>query len=245
MMHSLNFGLRMEALQRALSVEETRKAAEAARSAPPPPTIAISRQAGSNVSAIAKIVGERLGWPVYDRELIDRIAEEMKQHPKLVESVDEHRGGWLSDLWESFSSKPAVSEIAYVRRLRPVLVALATRGECVIVGRGAAQVLPPATTLRVRLVGPLEGRIAAVQKRFTVSEDVARRRVLDADDHRNRFVHDYFLKDPNDPGLYDLALNVCRLSVEDCAGLIVSGLDVLRAGRMLAEPARKKALAHA
>jgi cytidylate kinase len=232
-MNSLvNFG-RLDAVERALSAGDSRHPHGTDRDALPPPTIAISRQAGSNASAIARAVGERLGWPVYDRELIDKIAEEMKTHSRHVEAVDEHPSGWLAEFLESFSTRPGVSEMAYLRRLRPAMQALAQRGECVIVGRGAAQVLPAATTLRVRLVGPLEGRIAAVQKRFGATAEEARRRVMATDALRNRFVRDNFLEDPDDPGLYDLALNVCRLSVEDCARVIVAALEVLRSGGML------------
>jgi len=38
-------------------------------------TIAISRQAGSSGADIARAVGARLGWPVYDHELLTRTPE--------------------------------------------------------------------------------------------------------------------------------------------------------------------------
>jgi cytidylate kinase len=106
---------------------------------PPAPrafTIAISREAGANGSAVGRLLGERLGWPVYDYELVERIANEMGLRSTLLESVDEKRMGWLEECVASFS-RGAVAESAYVRHLVETLLTLAMHGECIIVGRGA------------------------------------------------------------------------------------------------------------
>src|SRR5262249_21082034 len=132
MNHFTASGRGVEALTRAVHHWETRPTDEPIP-VTPPFTIAISRQAGCNASAIARAVGDLLGWPVYDRELIDRIADDMGLHSQLVQSVDERRSGWLAECLESFTSRPGVSEAAYVHHLRPVLFSLAAHGNCVIV----------------------------------------------------------------------------------------------------------------
>ncbi len=38
----------------------------------PGPMIAVSRQVGARGATVARAVGARLGWPVYDHELLDR-----------------------------------------------------------------------------------------------------------------------------------------------------------------------------
>jgi cytidylate kinase len=193
---------------------------------PSEPTIAISRQAGANGPAIARVVGQRLGWPVYDRELIELIASEMGLRCRLVEGVDERVGGWLDRCcMQFFCEEPPISEDDYVKQLVPVLFGLAAHGGCVIVGRGAAQVLPEETTLRVRLVGPEARRVAWLQERFDLTAEQATRWVEETDRRRDRFVREQFGKDPGDPALYDLVLNSSRLSVPDCAALIVAALE--------------------
>jgi cytidylate kinase len=97
----------------------------------------------------------------------------------------------------------------------------------VIVGRGAAQVLPEATTLRVRLVGPFDERVIATRERYGLSVEEAQRKVRQTDDHRARFVRDHFHKNPDDPALYDLILNASRLGTADCAEMIVATLEKL------------------
>jgi cytidylate kinase len=193
-------------------------------------TVAISREAGSNGALIAAQLGERLNWPVYDRKLLERISEEMGLRASLLASVDEKRVSWVRECLGSFSSAPAVSSSAYVHRLIEIVFSLAAHGECVIVGRGAAQMLPPATTLRVYLLAPRPARVRVVKERLGLSEAEALRWIETTDQERSRFVREYFHKDPADPHGYDLVLNTTRLPIEESAAIIEEMLCRFRAG---------------
>lgn len=192
-------------------------------------TIAVSREVGARGTSVAREVGRRLGWQVYDNELLERIAQEMKLRVNLLESVDERRVSWLQECVESFFSMPTVTETTYVRHLVETLLSLAVHGECVIVGRGAALVLPPASTLRVRLVATPEDRVAVMAQELGLSPQEAARRVESSDRQRTAFIRDHFQHDPADPLNYDLVLNSSRLSVPDCADVIVETLRRLEA----------------
>jgi hypothetical protein len=74
--------------------------------APPRWTVAIAREAGSRGSPIAKRVGELLGWPVYDRELLQRIADEKGLRVQLLDSVDEKHTSWLETCLEGVVTGP-------------------------------------------------------------------------------------------------------------------------------------------
>jgi hypothetical protein len=106
---------------------------------------------------------------VYDHELLQWIAQEMHVRTSLLQSVDERRQSWPLETAEAFltasresDSQAMVSESGYVRHLVQTVLALGVHGECVIVGRGAAFILPAETTLRVRLVAPVKQRIATL-----------------------------------------------------------------------------------
>ena len=218
-----------EGLLRAQLHWQTRRPAEAAASSsatagPAAFTIAISREAGAQGGAIAAELGVRLGWPVYDRELLRHIAEEMGLSDRLLESVDEKRASWLMTYLQAFASNNAVSKGAYLYHLSKAVLSLAAHGECILVGRGVAQFLPPAKSLRVRLVAPRGDRIAVMQKRTGLSFDEAARRVDAIDTNRANFVCDHFHKDVADPTLYDLILNTSRFDVEEGAVLIEQAL---------------------
>jgi cytidylate kinase len=222
--------------------EEASGVAGAGRLAPTAFTIAFSREAGTYGAAVARAVGNRLGWPVYDHELLQRIAEDLGVHETLLESIDEKQVGWLRECLESFSSAPTVSEFAYTRRLVEAMLSLAAHGECVIVGRGAAQVLPAATTLRVRIIAPLEYRIEAVRREHGIAREQAASQVEATDRERRRFIEEHFHFDPSDPTNYDLVLNAARFSQAECAELVVAALGRLQARHASSPEGMQKAL---
>jgi hypothetical protein len=109
-------------------------------------TIALEREAGTFGTSLAQELGKHLDWPVYDHELLELIAEQMGLRVSLLETVDERRQGWLSEAFQRFAEVPQVNENSYVRHLVQTMLSLAAHGQCIIVGRGAAQVLPAAST---------------------------------------------------------------------------------------------------
>ena len=196
--------------------------------APPDPvpamTVAISRQAGALGTSVANELGRRLGWPVYDHALLERMAAEMRVQVDLLENVDERHVGWLVERMEDFSAVPYVSENAYVRRLIETLLALGAQGRSVIVGRGAAHVLPPTTTLRVRLVAELADRVRTLVHEMGLTNSEAARRAKTLDRERTLFLKDHFHIDPTCPENYDLTINMSLVPVDGAAEIIHAAL---------------------
>jgi cytidylate kinase len=187
-------------------------------------TIALSRESGTSGSLVAHELGARLGWPVYHDELLEHIAQEMGLRVNLLRTIDEKRQSWLRESVEAFSSVPSVSESAYVYHLIETILSLGAHGHCVIVGRGAAHILPAQTTLRVRLAAPLEDRISVVSHRQGISRAEAAREIEATDRERNHFIKAHFLKDPTDPHHYDLLLNTWRWSTAEMVDTMVESL---------------------
>jgi cytidylate kinase len=194
-------------------------------------TIAVSREAGADGSRVAAVVAERLGWTVYDRELVQQVASDLGVHAGLLDSLDEKHRSWLLESVQAFGAAPSISADAYRRRLLETLLSLGAHGDCVIVGRGAAQVLPAATTLRVRLIGSIEDRVKVIARRRNIPAEEAKRWIAETDQERTRFVRDHFQKDPTDVQGYDLVLNTARFGVPACAELIIEALHRLQAPR--------------
>jgi Cytidylate kinase-like family len=199
-----------------------------ARQAPRRFTIALSREAGARAADIAHAIGTTLEWPVFDRELVESVASDLGLRSSLLDAVDEKQTNWIQETLESFRGSSAVSGTAYVKHLVTTLLSLGAHGECIIVGRGSAQVLPAATTLRVRLVAPLPERAAVIGQRFQIGLDEAQHRAKQIDNERVQFVESYFHKDSVDPHNYDLVLNVARVGVGGSAKIIIAALEALR-----------------
>jgi cytidylate kinase len=214
-----------EAFIRAAGHHDTQHAAADSHARPARPfSIAISREAGTRGPVVARAVAARLGWQVYDNELLEMVARDLHVRVKLLDNIDERHVPWLQECIEAFAAVPAVREGKYVRHLIETMLSLATLGKCILVGRGSTFVLPPATTLRVRLVAPIEDRIAAICRDQNLSRQDAVRFIETTDRERERFVKLHFQRDPADPRYYDLFLNTAQFSLTECADMIVEGL---------------------
>jgi cytidylate kinase len=183
--------------------------------------VAISREAGIDAAAYARAIGQLLGWSVWDHELLELVAARLGSNVRILESMDERHVSWIQESMEAFLLHHRVNQHAFALELREVLDELAAIGNCVIVGRGAPHILPPKTTLKIRLVAPLADRVAAFRSQMRF-EDSARagRELQRLDSERARFVREHFHKDPFDPAAYDVILNTSHYSPGECARIV-------------------------
>jgi hypothetical protein len=212
--------------------EHERRDAEAARSAAERFTIALSREAGTPADEVARAVGERLGWSVYDRELPACVAHKLHIPVSVVEEIDERGQNWLLECFEAFVSRPELSEGRYFHCLLAVIRALGEQGRGVLVGHGAEYILPPRSTLRVRLIGEREDRITAFSRRFHLDRRTAARKVEEINRERVRFIREHFHADPTKARHYDLVLNTSQWSPADCADFVVQALHHKATGHL-------------
>ena len=101
--------------------------------------ITISRQFGSGGRTIGKELSEKLGIPCYDRELIEKIAEETGYANDYIQQESEYAPG-TGGFAYSFLGR-GTDGLANADRIwfaqRKVILELASKGSCVIVGRCA------------------------------------------------------------------------------------------------------------
>jgi cytidylate kinase len=211
--------------------------AETSRTPAAAVTIALARQMGTPGTLVSREVGRRLGWPVYDHELLERMAGEMGLRVNALESFDERRQNWLHVMLEGWGQVPTINESWYTRQLVETVVHLGASGQCIIVGRGAGHILPPATTLRVRLIGRLEDRIAFLAKRDGISNHEAAQKIENTDRERLQFVRTHFQQDVTDPLNYDLLLNMSRWTVAEAGESMVTAVKQLEKRREMGHTA--------
>jgi hypothetical protein len=196
---------------------------------PAPFTIAITREAGARGRTVAEEIGRQLGWPVYDRELIEKTAEQLERPSFHIEGVDERPVRWLEDALTGLLTQHRVPTGTYLKHLIGVVRGLGLIGHCVLVGRGANFVLPSASTLRVRLVAALADRIKVMAALHGLSDKEAARKVAKTDSDRREFVRANLNVDPADPDHYDVILNTSRLSPPECARAVIEVLRMFEA----------------
>ncbi len=173
--------------------------------------VTISREVGAGGSEIGRRVGERLGWEVFDKNLLDCISECFHLPRLMLDLVDETRGSWVYDVLGTWMDHRLVPHEKFVACLSRVVSAAARRsGHAVFVGRAAQFLLPRQEILAVRLVASPKYRIRQIMERAGISESDARRHMVEIDEGRREFVAKFFHHDITDPHYYDLVINVER-----------------------------------
>jgi cytidylate kinase len=194
-------------------------------------TIALSREAGARGGTISQRVGRKLGWGVYTQEMLEYIAQEEAHIENILESLPPAGTAWVSARLEALLREQRVSQHPSVRSLARAVLALGVQGEAVLVGRGAGFLLPPASTLHVRVVAPLADRIAYMSQWLRLTLDEAAELVELRDRKRGEFIAMHFHRQPNDIYQYDLLLNSSLLGEDLCVELIVQAARAKLASR--------------
>jgi cytidylate kinase len=213
-----------EAEQRAIQVQKEQKE-PGAQKALPGPYLTISRDFGTGGISVAEKVAERLGWTVYDREIVEYMAGEAHVRERVIQSFDERLRDQIEHWVLSLIDQEAFGHDYYLRYLLQVLMAIAQHGQAVIVGRGANFVLPSACGLRVKMMAPLEQRVPVVAQRENLEIAAARKLIIRTDNQRAAFIRYHFHRDTNDPLGYDLLINTDVLSDEAVVGIILEGVE--------------------
>ena len=187
------------------------------------PYLLISREKGAGGRQVANLIGQRLGWQVFDRQIVDAIAQRTQMRQQLVENLDEKTRGGLEDFLRHVLTKE-IGSTDYLTHLRRVLLTLGQQGDVVIVGRGAEYILPNQFGVRVRLVAPFDVRAERIARAEGLTPEEANPLVARVDRERRDFVHTSFQKDASDPLNYDLVINTGPLTVERTAGIVLAAL---------------------
>ncbi len=198
--------------------------------------ICISREAGSGASALARMVGQRLGWKVYDQELIEAIAHRMGQPIDEVQALDELAPSVVQDWLLPLREEYYAPQEAYLDHLSKLIEAIGRAGESILVGRGAGYMLPRETTLSIRVIAPLKVRAFRLAERMGVSVRTARRAARDLDRRRSQFDRTMHRANSNDPHNFDLVIDTQSLGMEITAGVIVHAVEIGRPANAASSP---------
>jgi cytidylate kinase len=184
-------------------------------------TVALSREAGSRGTSIAKRAGEKLGWQVYSQELLEYIAQEATVRADILGNLSPAANHWVEEQLERVQNDYSVHRHPPLLDMAGIILALGATGEAILIGRGAGCLLPRHATLHVRVVAPLEDRVAYMSQWLRLTVDEAGEQVRLRDQRRAEFLQTHFGRDADDVYQYDLLLNSTLLGEDLCADLLV------------------------
>ena len=207
------------------------------------PGVTISAGYGAGGSVIAPQVARLLGFPLLDRAISSRVAEQLRV------SVAEAEGGtirrslsnrFIGALAPLAAGLLAMGTDAAPNELTPgedadlfrdraeAVMRAALQDGAVILGRaGGAAFRAEPGVLRVRLFGPAYARIAQAARIEDVDEPTARRRLPEVDKARAQYVRRLYRADIDDPDLYHLHIDSTALPLDTCAEQIVAAYRAL------------------
>jgi CMP/dCMP kinase len=175
--------------------------------------VTISRQYGSLGCEIAQMTGQKLGFRVIYRELINQAAVDCGSPDIALAVIDELGLFGLTPTHKEFE--------AYRRNLDCVMNTLVDDGKVIIIGRAGQSILRERKdVLHVRIIAPLDVRVIRIASRQEISKEAAFAQIKASDHSRKQFLKRLFKVSWDDPSLYHLVLNTGFLNSEAASDLI-------------------------
>lgn len=187
--------------------------------------ITISSEAGSQGKKVAELLSEKLGFGLFDYEIVDAMVEKSKNRRDLLETLDEKAMNIVDDVVSNFVNTHHLWPDEYSKLLFKILGTISEHGKAVIVGRGGNCILSGQKVLRVRIVAPISDKLTYIQKLMALNKEDARRFIASKDANRSAFVKRYTNCNTEDPANYDLILNTGTLSVKKAVQVITCAID--------------------
>ena len=189
--------------------------------------ITISREFGSGGRSVGRMVAERLGIPFYDKELVEQIAVESGFAPKFVEEHGEHSPG--NSLF-SYAFAPqgvpgvmnGLSTADFLWNIQcSVILQLAEKGPCVIVGRNADYILKDRPdALHAFIFADVPYRAERIVRRYGESEKSPEQRLNEKDKRRRVNYQHYTGRTWGQSQNYDISLDTGVLGIDQCVDII-------------------------
>ena len=190
--------------------------------------ITISREFGSGGRTIGRMVAEKLGIPFYDKELVEQVALESGFAPTFVEEHGEHSPG---KSFFSYAFAPqgipgvmnGLSSADFLWHIQcNVILQLAEKGPCVIVGRNADYILKDrADCIHAYIHADIPFRADRIVRLYGESEKSPEARLQEKDKRRRVNYQHYTGRDWGIAQNYDICLNSATIGIEECADIIV------------------------
>lgn len=187
--------------------------------------INIGRQFGGGGLGVAHELSRKLGIPVYDKELIQKAAQDSGFSKELFEERDEKKRFFsLSSIFANRYSDTEnyMSDSGLFKIQSETIRKIAEQGSAIIVGRCADYILRDMEcTLDVFLTSPLEERAARLAERLGISLEEAERMAEEKDKARSEYYNYYTFTDWGVASTYDLCIDSSILGIEGTADFII------------------------
>lgn len=186
--------------------------------------ITISREFGSGGRFIGEEVAKKLGIAYYDKNIINEIAEKSGLSPEYIQENAElspKKGLFAYAFAGRDVTGKSVEDLVYEAQ-RKVILELAEKESCVIIGRNADYILKDRDdVLNVFIHGDTPEKIQRITRLYNVEEQKAVKMMVDIDKRRMANYNFYTNQKWGKADNYTLCLNSSRLGYDRCEKIIM------------------------
>ena len=186
--------------------------------------ITISREFGSGGRFIGEEVAKKLGIAYYDKNIINDIAEKSGLSPEYVQKNAElspKKGLFAYAFSGRDITGKSVEDMVYEAQ-RNIILELAEKEPCVIIGRNADYILKDRDdVLNVFIHGDMPEKIKRITGLYNVKEKEAVKTMADTDKRRRTNYNFYTDQNWGKASNYTLCLNSSQLGYDRCEMIIM------------------------
>ena len=186
--------------------------------------ITISREFGSGGRFIGEEVAKKLGISYYDKDIIGQIAEQSGFAPEYIRENAElspKKGLFAYAFSGRDITGKSVEDMVYEAQ-RNIILELAEKEPCVIIGRNADYILKDRDdVLNVFIHGDMPEKIKRITGLYNVKEKEAVKMMADTDKRRRTNYNFYTDQNWGKASNYTLCLNSSQLGYDRCEMIIM------------------------
>ena len=186
--------------------------------------ITISREFGSGGRFIGEEVAKQLGIKYYDKDIIAQIAEQSGFSPEYITEKAElspKKGLFAYAFSGRDVTGKSIEDMVYEAQ-RKVILEIAEKESCVIIGRNADFILKDKdNVLNIFIHGDMPEKVARICKLYNVTEEEAEKMMADIDKRRMTNYRFYTDQKWGMAKNYILSLNSSELGYDLCEKIIM------------------------
>ena len=198
--------------------------------------ITINRECGSGGRAIAYRLGEMLGLKVYDKAIIESVAEKYHLSSQEIERIRAEKLNFWDDFcqfyrqfeaagnsYQAENKKVTSRELFYAEA--QIMRNLAGQESCIFVGRSGFHVFKDnPNAIRIFIMADREVRIKRFAQREGIDEEAAAKLIDEIDKARENYTKTFAGTSRYDARNYDITINVSPFTTESVAAFLAENI---------------------
>lgn len=181
--------------------------------------ITISREYGSGGRYIGQLVAQKLGIKIYDKDLVNELANKTGLSPEYIEDSEQKRT-IVDSLNNGYYYNLTNSDELFVEESN-LIKDLAQKESCVIIGRCSDFILKDRNdVINIFICSNMEGKIKRAVDCYGLTKKEAIKKIKNIDKSRSNHYKHYTGKKWGENVNYDLCINSDKIGVEKAAEMI-------------------------